>query len=170
MEDVIQTYMLPYDPQYPVVCFDEACKQLFGEVRKPRRARQDEDPNNTYWFDDQERLNRLYSYCRQDVEVERELYYRLLALSPSEQALWTLSSQINARGFCVDRKFAEAARRIAQAAAPEINAELSEITSSAVTRINQVARLLKWLQEQGYPAKKLDRKAIQRQLEKEDLP
>ena len=33
MEDVIQTYMLPYDPRYPVVCFDEACKQLFGEVR-----------------------------------------------------------------------------------------------------------------------------------------
>src|SRR5256885_11564214 len=23
MEDVIQTYMLPYDPEYPVVCFDE---------------------------------------------------------------------------------------------------------------------------------------------------
>jgi hypothetical protein len=39
MEDVIQTYMLPYDPKYPVVCFDEACKQLFGEVRAPRRKR-----------------------------------------------------------------------------------------------------------------------------------
>jgi DDE superfamily endonuclease len=39
MEDVIQTYMLPYDPQYPVVCFDEACKQLFGEVRRKRKAR-----------------------------------------------------------------------------------------------------------------------------------
>ena len=36
MEDVIQTYLLPYDPQYPVVCFDEACKQMFGEV-KPRQ-------------------------------------------------------------------------------------------------------------------------------------
>ncbi len=35
MEDVIQTYLLPYDPMYPVVCFDEACKQLFGEVREP---------------------------------------------------------------------------------------------------------------------------------------
>ena len=38
MEDVIQTYMLPYDPRYPVVCFDEACKQLFGEVRRRRKA------------------------------------------------------------------------------------------------------------------------------------
>jgi hypothetical protein len=39
MEDVIQTSMLPYDPRYPVVCFDEACKQLFGEVRPARRPR-----------------------------------------------------------------------------------------------------------------------------------
>jgi hypothetical protein len=47
MEDGIATYQLPYDPQYPVICFDEACKQLFGEVRPPlppapgRPARQD---------------------------------------------------------------------------------------------------------------------------------
>jgi hypothetical protein len=39
MEDVIQTYLLPYDPTYPVVCFDEACKQLFGHVNPPQRAR-----------------------------------------------------------------------------------------------------------------------------------
>jgi DDE superfamily endonuclease len=39
MEDVIQTYLLPYNPAYPVVCFDEACKQLFGEVRPSRPAR-----------------------------------------------------------------------------------------------------------------------------------
>jgi hypothetical protein len=37
MEDVIQTYLLPYDQQYPVVCFDEACRQMFGEV-KPRQS------------------------------------------------------------------------------------------------------------------------------------
>jgi DDE superfamily endonuclease len=39
MEDVIQTYLLPYDPRCPVVCFDEACKQLFGEVRPVQRPR-----------------------------------------------------------------------------------------------------------------------------------
>jgi hypothetical protein len=39
MEDVIQTYLRPYDPRYPVVCFDEACKQLFGEVRPAQRTR-----------------------------------------------------------------------------------------------------------------------------------
>lgn len=34
MEDVIALYELPYDPHYPVVCMDETCKQLIGEVRE----------------------------------------------------------------------------------------------------------------------------------------
>lgn len=38
MEDVIQTYMLPYDAMRPVVCFDESSRQLFGEVRDPQPA------------------------------------------------------------------------------------------------------------------------------------
>ena len=32
MEDVLQVYARPYDPDYPVVCVDEASKQLIGEV------------------------------------------------------------------------------------------------------------------------------------------
>jgi len=35
MEDVLDVYHLPYDPHYPVVCMDESCKQLIGEVRVP---------------------------------------------------------------------------------------------------------------------------------------
>jgi hypothetical protein len=39
MEDVLQTYLRAYDPRSPVVGFDEACKQLFGEVRPAQPAR-----------------------------------------------------------------------------------------------------------------------------------
>lgn len=35
MEDVLAVYHLPYDPDYPVVCMDESCKQLIGEVHEP---------------------------------------------------------------------------------------------------------------------------------------
>ena len=94
-------------------------------------------------------LHRLHSYCRQDVEVERELYTRLSSLPPDEQATWVLSCKINDRGFCVDRKFAEAARTIAQAAAPEIDQELAGITGGTVTGINQIARLQAWLTRAG---------------------
>jgi DDE superfamily endonuclease len=39
MEDVLETYKLPYDPRFPVVCMDESSKQLVGEVRSPSEAR-----------------------------------------------------------------------------------------------------------------------------------
>lgn len=32
MEDVLEVYARPYDPQYPVVCMDESSMQLIGEV------------------------------------------------------------------------------------------------------------------------------------------
>ena len=35
MEDVLKVYAHPYDPQYPVVCMDEASRQLIAEVRQP---------------------------------------------------------------------------------------------------------------------------------------
>jgi DNA polymerase len=148
---------------------DAAGERLMHQMSKPRRARKDEDPTVVHWFDDQERLQRLYDYCRQDVEVERELYYRLPSLPAAEQTLWVSSCAINARGFCVDRKFAEAARRIAEAATPEINAELAELTGGAVTGINQIARLQQWLQSQSCSAPKLDRRSVERLLETEDL-
>ena len=147
---------------------DAAGERLMHQTSKPRRPHKDENPANIYWFKDQERLNRLYDYCRQDMEVERELYNRLPSLSKSEQSLWALSTVINSRGFCVDRAFAEVARKIAEAAAPEIDAEIKEITAGDVTSINQVARLTAWLQDHGCALESLDRKVIERQLGKGD--
>jgi hypothetical protein len=35
MEDVIAVYELAYDPEYPVVCMDETCKQLIRDINAP---------------------------------------------------------------------------------------------------------------------------------------
>src|SRR5262245_29343753 len=149
---------------------DAAGERLMHQTSKPRRARKDEDPNQVHWFDDDARLQRLFAYCKQDVEVERELYNRLPPLPPVEQSLWELSCKINARGFYVDRKFAEAARQIAQATAPEIDAELAKLTGGVVTGINQVTRLTAWLQQHGCTLQKLNKHAVERQLHLDELP
>ena len=39
MEDVLEVYHRPYDPQRPVVCMDESSKQLIAEVRQPLPAK-----------------------------------------------------------------------------------------------------------------------------------
>jgi len=59
MEDVIQTYMRPYDAKRPVVCFDEASRQLFGEVRpkQPPKSSQGKKPGQ---------------YAKVDYEYERK--------------------------------------------------------------------------------------------------
>jgi hypothetical protein len=31
----LEVYHLAYDPDYPVVCMDESCEQMIGEVREP---------------------------------------------------------------------------------------------------------------------------------------
>ena len=38
MEDVPDLYAEPYDPNRPVVCFDETDAQLLAETRAPRPA------------------------------------------------------------------------------------------------------------------------------------
>lgn len=35
MEEILDIYHLPYDEDYPVICFDESNKQLVGETRTP---------------------------------------------------------------------------------------------------------------------------------------
>jgi hypothetical protein len=39
MEDVLDIYAKPYDSQRPVVCVDEAGKQLIGDIREPLPVR-----------------------------------------------------------------------------------------------------------------------------------
>ncbi len=36
MENILELYRLPYDPLFPLVCMDEASKQLIAEIAVPR--------------------------------------------------------------------------------------------------------------------------------------
>jgi DNA polymerase len=151
---------------------DKAGQRLMLMVAKPRRPRiaQGEDPNQIYWFDDPDRLSRLQEYCEQDVKVERDLHAQLQPLPAQELKLWQLDALVNNRGFHFDRTLALAARKIAQALGPEINAELSQITDGAITSIHQVAKLKDWLASQGCTTKTLDKAAIEELLRSEELP
>jgi hypothetical protein len=41
MEDVLEVYQRPRDPERPVVCFDETSKQMIVETREPIPASPD---------------------------------------------------------------------------------------------------------------------------------
>jgi hypothetical protein len=62
MEDVLETYRLPYDPKFPVVCMDEASKQLISETRLIIPAR----PGQLEIFDHEyarEGVCNLFMFC-----------------------------------------------------------------------------------------------------------
>ena len=35
MEDVLEVYKRPYDPDFPLICMDESSKQFIDEIRTP---------------------------------------------------------------------------------------------------------------------------------------
>ncbi len=50
MEDVLELYAEPYDPTRPVVCFDEAGKELHGEVTEPLPPRPESVAKQDYEY------------------------------------------------------------------------------------------------------------------------
>jgi transposase len=50
MEDVLDVYKRPFDPNQPMVCFDERPKQLIGEMRKPIPATPGEQARYDYEY------------------------------------------------------------------------------------------------------------------------
>jgi DNA polymerase bacteriophage-type len=104
---------------------DKAGAKVMRELASRKREPRSED------------LERLYAYCRQDVEVERELFRRLPPLTESEQALWILDHKINHRGIPIDRDLAVAVADLAAKQRIIINTEIAALTNGRITTANQ---------------------------------
>jgi DNA polymerase len=144
--------------------------QAMLRMAKPRRPRKGEDPDGIYWFDDEERRLKLYAYCRQDVEVERQLEKRLLPLRPDEQKLWWLDQRINDRGVYVDKSLCDGALKVVDRASDWLNDELAELTGGAAGRVTNINQIGAWLCERGCPMESLDKEHIENALIRSDLP
>lgn len=51
MEDVLEVYHRPHDPDYPVVCLDETSKQLIRETRVPIAAKPGRPARHDYEYE-----------------------------------------------------------------------------------------------------------------------
>jgi hypothetical protein len=141
--------------------------RLMLQLSRPRRPRKGEDPNKIYWHDSAELRERLYQYCARDVELERALFHALPPLSDSEQALWTLDSIINRRGFAVDRMLALSARTLAHHEQQAIDAEIAAITKGQITTANQVTRIISYVRENGHTLQSLSKRSVSAILARE---
>src|SRR4029077_3922562 len=51
MEDILEVYHRPHDPEYPVVCLDETSKQLIAETRVPIAAKPGRPARHDYEYE-----------------------------------------------------------------------------------------------------------------------
>ena len=62
MEDVLDLYSEPYDPQRPVVCFDESSTQMLSDVREPLPAKPGKPKRQDYEYR-REGTRNLFLFC-----------------------------------------------------------------------------------------------------------
>ncbi|VWC95516.1 DNA polymerase I [Burkholderia lata] len=133
---------------------DQAGARVMMKLAKPRDVKP-EGP--IFWTpaDAPVDFEKLYAYCRQDVEVERALHHRLMELSDYEQRVWQLDYRINERGVLVDIASIDKAIALVAAEQKRLNAEMLRVTGGVVGACTEVQLLVKWIRTQGVAIKGL---------------
>lgn len=96
-----------------------------------------------------EKFEKLYAYCAQDINVEREIHKRTLPLSEKERQLWLLDYKINNRGIMVDMPKVRKARAIVEMEKNRLDEEMRKLTEGAVGSCGSVKALTNWIQDHG---------------------
>lgn len=140
--------------------------RLMLQLSQPKDVK---DDGTIEWWEDEEKSKRLFEYCKRDIEVERELYKRIVKLSDSEYQVWLLDQKINRRGIAVDERAARAALSIVNLEKKRLDEEMRRLTGNEVATCTASAQLTRWLKRQ---AVEVDSVAKQRLLDllDEDLP
>ncbi len=147
---------------------DKEGHRLMMQMAKPRANKDPHAPLR--WWDDEDRRNRLYAYCKQDVEVERELDKRMFRLSPFEQRLWHLDQRINDRGLGIDKDLIPKAKEIVWQTMSRLDKEMNRVTGGAVFKCTNVAMLVAWLKSKGLETDSVAKGEVIDLLVRDDLP
>lgn len=130
-------------------------------------------PDGPLWYEeleDPEKFEQLYAYCIKDVEIEREVFKRLIHLSPKEKQVWILDQKINQRGIGIDRRAVFSALQIVEFEQDRLNAAMKELTNNQVATCNSHAQLKSWLDFQGVETEGVAKDHVIALLERENLP
>ncbi len=134
--------------------------RLMRSMAVPRRPKKGE-PDGLYWRDSDENKQRLYSYCKTDVDAERAADKRLVRLRPSEQRLWHLDQVINDRGVPVDADLCRKALAIVEAHTKTLDKEMANITDWEITACSNLNQIKTYIKARGVElGEKLDKKTM----------
>lgn len=136
---------------------------LMMRMTKPRSLQADGTP---IWWDVEDRKQRLYAYCKQDVIVERAAKKCLHRLPPRERDAYLLVQEANDYGIALDLPLIDAAQALVDEGIARANATLAELTGGEVTKVTQTQQIKNWM---GTPEQSLAKAAVADLLESSDL-
>lgn len=149
---------------------DMAGSRVMLQLAQPR----DIKPNGEIvWWDEiefQEKYERMYQYCLQDVRVEHELYKRLLKLTPFERDIWLLDNEINQRGVQVDVPSLKYASLMVESEKKRLDLLMRSITDNQVASVSANNQLTEWVKAQGVDIEGVAKDSVTELLLKSDLP
>jgi DNA polymerase len=133
---------------------DMGGRSLMLRMTKPRTK----DPLT--WWEEEDKLERLFSYCKNDVLVERGIAALLPPMPAAERETYLLDQRINDRGVRLDVELAAASYDVAKEAIRKADDQLYWITTGQVTGVSKVKALTEWVCQQGVQVDSLDKQSL----------
>lgn len=109
---------------------------------------------------DSDKLNRLIEYCKNDVEVEREIDQKLPDLDAREQRIWFLDQYINDTGVAIDRLACGVAVDCIEKETSRLTKTLHEISGGEIQSGTQTAAIRRFLEAKGLSLPDLTKKTV----------
>lgn len=146
---------------------DETGKRVMLKLSKPRKPTKN---NSSLWHENPEDYQTLYEYCKQDVNVERDIEQYLPDLTPFEQEIWELDQFINSNGIRIDSNLCHKAIEISNIYTEKLNLKLSELTNGTITAATQTMALTKYLKDKGFSYDNLQKSTLKKVLADSSAP
>jgi DNA polymerase len=123
----------------------------------------------TFWTpqDKPEAFEKLYEYCKTDVEVMRLIDETLLDLTQKEQKIWFIDQRINHEGIKVDIEAIKTAIKVGAVCDDQKQSTLKGITGGMPDNSRRRALLLAWLNKQGLQLTDTKRSTLEKCLSNE---
>lgn len=137
---------------------DMAGHKVMQKWTKPRKPSKN-NPKTRH--DDPDELQKVLEYCRQDVDVEVELFLRLPPLSEFERKIWLLDQKINLHGFLVDRPLVKKILGMIEDEVKYLNRRTVKVTNGALKSATQRNAVLEFLRKNGAYIPNLQKKTVE---------
>lgn len=104
-------------------------------------------------------LSDLVSYCERDVDSMREIYKKLMPLTPEERKVWEVNWKVNQRGLFLDHDLIDRVLWLSQEE-DKVLAGMAEQLGLSAKAMRSTKQMLEWCESQGVTLPDLNKNTL----------